>query len=648
MEHGVLMEFQLQNQEQGFSSMAHESREHKFSSGFLYSDFSSNNSTIPQLDSQMQSFEPNSEVFNLQMGMEMLGSRNPISWKGFSSKSGNHGSSSSKNMADTSDFYHSDFQKSDFLGAGFSETQNQNLINAPETGWQENRLLVDDSSLRCVFPGENERPSQGLSLSLSPNKPSNIGLQKYPYGSSNFRDGFVGKSTDFYQHEGRSLPSYSDSFQQLKNSKYLVPAQELLNEFCNLGTKQNGGGFKPKSSKTNRWEEGVSSQSQSQYSLNLLELQKRKAKLVSMLNEVDRRYRQYCEQMRGVVSSFEAVAGDGAATVYSSMASKAMSRHFRWLRDGIVGQIQATKKAMGEKDPVAPGTTRGETPRLKLLDQTIRQQRAFQQMGMIENHPWRPQRGLPDRSVSVLRAWLFEHFLHPYPSDVDKHILARQTGLSRSQVSNWFINARVRLWKPMVEEMYLEETKEQDNRDPAGILGLQDNSRPDPQHSNQNPNPNSNRDSQPRPEDQKPTPEQLVHDSESLSSIILNNKNPDKRNPKAGKGENHHNPHQLLFDKTENFGAIDLDFSSYSHAASTVTYTNSGGHGGESLTLGLQQHGGGGVSLSFSPVSQNSLFFSRQHMEECQPIQYSILDGENQNLPYRNFMGAQLLHDLAG
>lgn len=30
------------------------------------------------------------------------------------------------------------------------------------------------------------------------------------------------------------------------------------------------------------------------------------------------------------------------------------------------------------------------------------------------------------------------------------------------QVSNWFINARVRLWKPMVEEMYLEEIKEQE------------------------------------------------------------------------------------------------------------------------------------------------------------------------------------------
>lgn len=32
----------------------------------------------------------------------------------------------------------------------------------------------------------------------------------------------------------------------------------------------------------------------------------------------------------------------------------------------------------------------------------------------------------------------------------------------RFQVSNWFINARVRLWKPMVEEMYQQETKEED------------------------------------------------------------------------------------------------------------------------------------------------------------------------------------------
>lgn len=27
------------------------------------------------------------------------------------------------------------------------------------------------------------------------------------------------------------------------------------------------------------------------------------------------------------------------------------------------------------------------------------------------------------------------------------------------QVSNWFINARVRLWKPMIDEMYSEMNK---------------------------------------------------------------------------------------------------------------------------------------------------------------------------------------------
>lgn len=30
------------------------------------------------------------------------------------------------------------------------------------------------------------------------------------------------------------------------------------------------------------------------------------------------------------------------------------------------------------------------------------------------------------------------------------------------QVSNWFINARVRLWKPMVEDMYQQEAKEEE------------------------------------------------------------------------------------------------------------------------------------------------------------------------------------------
>lgn len=195
----------------------------------------------------------------------------------------------------------------------------------------------------------------------------------------------------------------------------------------------------------------------------------------------------------------------------------------------------------------------------------------------------------------------------------------------------------------MVEEMYMEETKEQDNKASDGGSELQDNSRPNPQLQDQNPNHDTQL-------DQKPTPQQLADDPESLSSIINSS---DRRDQNEGKGQTHQQ--QSQFARAENFGVVDLDFSNYSHAAaSSVTYGNGDcanpnfGGGGVSLTLGLQQHSGVGVSLSFSPGSQNSLFFSRQHMEECPPIQYSILDGETQNLPYRNLMGAQLLHDLAG
>lgn len=195
---------------------------------------------------------------------------------------------------------------------------------------------------------------------------------------------------------------------------------------------------------------------------DLLALQKRKKELLWLLDEVHRQYRQYCDHRKMVISSFESIAGMGAATPYLAPASKAMSRHFRCLKDAIKDQVKATCELLGEKESAGgPGTSKGETPRLRFLEQSLRHQRAFQQVGMIsEQEAWRPQKGLPQHAISVLRAWMFEHFLNPYPTDADKHMLARKTGLTRNQVSNWFINARVRLWKPMIEDMYQEELKE--------------------------------------------------------------------------------------------------------------------------------------------------------------------------------------------
>ncbi|CAL0314431.1 unnamed protein product [Lupinus luteus] len=259
----------------------------------------------------------------------------------------------------------------------------------------------------------------------------------------------------------------------LRNSKYVKAVQELLDELCSVGrgqfkknkfTRQNSspndlntGGGGPPNSPSSKDPPPPTTLS----AADRIEHQRRKVKFLSMFDEVDQRYNHYCEQMQMVVNSFDIVMGFGAAIPYTALAQKAMSRHFRGLKDAITAQMKHSCEVLGRKDGNgSSGLTKGETPRLKMLEQSLRQQRLFNQMGMMEQEAWRPQRGLPDRSVNILRAWLFEHFLHPYPSDADKHLLSQQTGLSRNQVSNWFINARVRLWKPMVEDMYQQELKE--------------------------------------------------------------------------------------------------------------------------------------------------------------------------------------------
>ncbi|GAU17436.1 hypothetical protein TSUD_233130 [Trifolium subterraneum] len=280
----------------------------------------------------------------------------------------------------------------------------------------------------------------------------------------------------------------------LRNSKYMKATQELLQEFCSVGRghfiKKNKFNSNPNNNSSSNVAGGDTIPSSKDHpplplsAGDRIEHQRRKVKLLAMLDEacnlslthslslslppstsssrvkVDRRYNHYCEQMQMVVNSFDLMMGFGAATPYTALAQKAMSRHFRCLKDAITVQLKQSCEILGEKEGAGGGLTKGETPRLKVLEQSLRQQRAFHQMGMMDQEAWRPQRGLPERSVNVLRAWLFEHFLHPYPSDADKHLLARQTGLSRNQVSNWFINARVRLWKPMVEEMYQQELNE--------------------------------------------------------------------------------------------------------------------------------------------------------------------------------------------
>ncbi|KAE8690568.1 BEL1-like homeodomain protein 1 [Hibiscus syriacus] len=323
---------------------------------------------------------------------------------------------------------------------------------------------------------ETPRAQQGLSLSLSSQHPG-YGSQAQAASGEDMRVSCGSGSSGSGVTNG--VPGVQSV---LLSSKFLKAAQELLDEVVTVNNTEitkNDLAKKSSGDNTNTskaiGESSVAAaaaaagdgsgggEADAKHGAELTtaerqEIQMKKAKLISMLDEVDQRYRQYHHQMQVVTSSFEQAAGTGSAKTYTSLALKTISKQFRCLKDAITGQIRAAHKSLGEEDCLG-GKLEGSS-RLKFVDHYLRQQRALQQLGMVQHNAWRPQRGLPERSVSVLRSWLFEHFLHPYPKDSDKIMLAKQTGLTRSQVSNWFINARVRLWKPMVEEMYLEEIKE--------------------------------------------------------------------------------------------------------------------------------------------------------------------------------------------
>ncbi|XP_051163450.1 homeobox protein PKNOX2-like isoform X2 [Leptopilina boulardi] len=64
----------------------------------------------------------------------------------------------------------------------------------------------------------------------------------------------------------------------------------------------------------------------------------------------------------------------------------------------------------------------------------------------------RQKRGvLPKQATNIMRAWLFQHLVHPYPTEDEKRQIASETNLTLLQVNNWFINARRRILQPMLD-----------------------------------------------------------------------------------------------------------------------------------------------------------------------------------------------------
>ncbi|KAG4389239.1 hypothetical protein AAZX31_06G047700 [Glycine max] len=269
---------------------------------------------------------------------------------------------------------------------------------------------------------------------------------------------------------------YVEFSPEVLESRYLVGIQEILAQigrysFENLeqlnysaGNHRSGGNksssaFPPKRRILIDHNANSTYEAHAESPLQRHAAESKKSQLLTLLQLVDNRYSQCLDEIHTVVSAFQA-ATELDPQIHAHFALQTISILYRDLRERISNYILA----MGSNF----NNSCSEENEWSVETSFLQKQWALQQLKR-KDQLWRPQRGLPERSVSVLRAWMFQNFLHPYPKDAEKHLLAVKSGLTRSQVSNWFINARVRLWKPMIEEMYAEMNKRKACRNEEGM-----------------------------------------------------------------------------------------------------------------------------------------------------------------------------------
>ncbi|KAL3531764.1 hypothetical protein ACH5RR_005285 [Cinchona calisaya] len=488
------------------------------------------------------------------------------------------------------------------------------LSVAPHESSNHNNNSNNNNSNRCG--------GQGLSLSLSSHHhsqqtsttlPLELNLQQR-YDSSMYSGKISTTCNELLSRSSVPLGPFTGYASILKGSRFLKPAQQLLEELCDVGRGLyaekmlvtdsvlldpplecfGGTGLidhdDPQGCSKNEGEN---------------ENWRKKSRLMSMLDEVYKRYKQYYQQIQAVVASFESVAGVRNAAPFASLALKAMSKHFRCLKNAITDQLQFITESRGHVAHEKDSAKGFENPVVG-----IHGQRPTQNAGFVEHQPvWRPQRGLPERAVTVLRSWLFEHFLHPYPTDTDKLMLAKQTGLSRNQVSNWFINARVRLWKPMVEEIHMLETRQ----------GQKASQREEQNADRQNDAMTSGNN-------------QIYCEKTSAAS---------QRNREFGSKRTRNDSTEI---PAGNEDVINLSYENSSrHPHLGVGVSSAGGSGGVSLTLGLHQNNGLGLPDPF-PINA-----ARRFGLDADGEGYIVggIDAANRQFG-REIMGGQLLHDFVG
>lgn len=70
---------------------------------------------------------------------------------------------------------------------------------------------------------------------------------------------------------------------------------------------------------------------------------------------------------------------------------------------------------------------------------------------------------LPTHVVEYLKAWLMDHMHHPYPTDQEKAEMMLKTGIDVKRLNNWFVNNRIRYWKPRMEAIQRQQNQRKES-----------------------------------------------------------------------------------------------------------------------------------------------------------------------------------------
>jgi hypothetical protein len=118
------------------------------------------------------------------------------------------------------------------------------------------------------------------------------------------------------------------------------------------------------------------------------------------------------DEIESAASKYGSLVRPGGGARAAPVAPRAVSAMHRRLRARITGEIAAATRKVDQPSSSSLSLSLADRER-SWESAFIQKHWALRQLRRGDQQSWRPQRGLPEKSVAVLKAWMFENFLRP-------------------------------------------------------------------------------------------------------------------------------------------------------------------------------------------------------------------------------------------